>query len=111
MVFRLPMIYKVELKTKCNISGVDIQRRVLNTYPFGLDHAINEGASKTRPAFDQKGLPTYISKTLQDLLRLSMRDGLPALLTVVVIRFHGLKDRNEKHITRRKVGSRESHTS
>ena len=111
MVFRLPMIYKVELKTKCNISGVNIQRRVLNTYPFGLDHAVNEGASKTRPAFDQKGLATYISKTLQDLLRLSMRDGLPVLLTVVVIRFHGLKDRNEKHITRRKVGSRESHTS
>ena len=90
-----------------------IYNEVLNTYPFGLDHAVNEGASKTRPAFDQKGLATYISKTLQDLLRLSMRDGLPVLLTVVVIRFHGLKDRNEKHITvtRRKVGSRESHTS
>ena len=60
MVFRLLLIYEVELKTKCNISGVRIQRRVIDPYPLGLDHAVNEGARKTRPAFDQKGLAIYI---------------------------------------------------
>ena len=41
----------------------------------------------------------HIIKTLQNLLRLSVRDGLPVLLTVAVIRFHGLKNKKERHIT------------
>ena len=99
MVFCLLTIYKVELKTKRDINEVNIQRRAMNPYPFGLDDTVNEGARKTRPALYQKGQATLI-KTLQDLLRLSMRDRLPVLLTVLVIRFHGLKDRNENHITK-----------
>ena len=49
MMFRLLMVYEVKLKTKCNISGVDIQLRAMNSYPFGLDEAVNEGARKTCP--------------------------------------------------------------
>jgi len=50
--------------------------RLLTIYevePFGLDDVVNEGAGETR----------------QDLLRPSVRDGFPVLLTVIVIRFHG----------------------
>lgn len=54
MVFRLLLIYEVELKTKHNINEVDLQRRVMNPYPFGLDDAVNEGARETRPALYQK---------------------------------------------------------
>ena len=54
------MIYEVKLKTKCNISEVNIQRREINPYPFGLDDAVNEGARKTRPVLYQKSyLLTY----------------------------------------------------
>ena len=98
MVFRLLTIYEVELKTKRNISEVNIQRRAMNSYPFGLDYAINEGTRKTRPVLYQKKLYN-IFENLQDLLRLSMRDGFPVLLTVMVIRFHGLKDEDMTYNT------------
>lgn len=60
MVFRLLTIYEVELKTKRNISEVNIQRRAMNSYPFGLDYAINEGTRKTRPVLYQKSYITFL---------------------------------------------------
>ena len=45
----------------------------MDPYPFSLDDAVNEGARKTRPAFDQKSWAAYFIKALQDLLRLSVR--------------------------------------
>ena len=99
MVFHLLTIYVVELKTKCNISEVYIERKAMNPYSFGLDEVVNEGAGKTRPALYQKSYITHF-KTLQDLLRLSVRDRFPVLLTVVVISFHGLKGENEIHNTK-----------
>ena len=78
----------------------------MDPYPFSLDDAVNEGARKTRPAFDQKSWATYFIKALQDLLRLSVRDRFPVLLTVVMIRFHGLKGDISQ---RRKVDNQEDH--
>jgi hypothetical protein len=59
------------------------QRGAMNPYPFGLNDTVNEGARKTSHALYQKSTSskaTYI-KALQDLFRLSVRDGLPVLLT------------------------------
>ena len=47
-------IYEVELKTKCNISEVNIQRRAMDRYSFGLDDVVNKSARKTSPALYQK---------------------------------------------------------